>query len=107
MAGNENSGNPATRFQPGQSGNPGGRPKTKPWTEALRRALKLDEQGQSEELDIMAAFVVSEARAGDKDFLEEIANRIEGRVAQQQVHTGDEDGGPVKHVHEVAFRSGI
>lgn len=85
------------QFQPGQSGNPGGRGKGRPWREALERAAKRIADGQkSNNLERAADACFDAAFAGDVSAMKEIGDRLEGKVAQVQILTGDEDGGPVK-----------
>ena len=78
----------ATRFQPGRSGNPAGRPRTKPLTEALRRILSRDE-----DCDALARAIVRFARKGSVHHFREIADRLEGKVTQPV-----ELAGTVEHV---------
>lgn len=80
-------------FQPGQSGNPGGRKKEKPWRDALNLALN---DGDGKRLRKIAEKVVELAEKGDPTAYKEIAERLEGKVPQAQIHQGDEDGGPVR-----------
>lgn len=72
-------------FQPGVSGNPGGRPKTKVWTEAIKRAVEkidqLDPQ-QRPRLDLLAEALVAAGLAGDTVATKEIGDRLEGKVPQ-------------------------
>lgn len=75
----------ATRFKPGQSGNPGGRPKKKPLTEALEKVYS-----DPEECMAAARALAKKARAGSIAHFQEAANRLEGRVADT-----DESRGPV------------
>ena len=79
-------------FQPGQSGNPAGRPKTKPFREALQRALKAAES-DSEMLDKVALALVAKAYEGDVPAIKEIADRLDGKVTQPIA--GDGDGEPI------------
>lgn len=79
-------------FQPGQSGNPNGRPKSKPFREAIQRAL--EEAGDDKKaLQAVAAALVGKAMMGDVPAIKEIADRIDGKVTQPIA--GDEDGGPI------------
>jgi hypothetical protein len=54
----------ATQFRPGQSGNPGGRPRTKPFAEALRAELAKAGEDQPALREI-AASLITEARNGN------------------------------------------
>lgn len=47
-------------------------------------------------LALVADEVVARAAAGDRDCWQEIANRLDGKVAQAVIAMGDEDGGPVR-----------
>lgn len=84
-------------FQPGQSGNPSGRRKEKPWRDALNLALNRviegDPQGRKK-LQAVADRVVEEALNGDMRAAEEIANRLDGKVPQALIG-GDEDDAPI------------
>ena len=68
-------GGEATRFKPGQSGNPGGRPKKKPLTEALEKIYS-----EPEECMAAARALAKKARKGSIAHFQEVANRLEGRV---------------------------
>jgi hypothetical protein len=71
-------------WQKGVSGNPGGRPKTKPLTSELERLLEQEApkaKGQTWASVIAEALLVK-ARKGDVRAISELANRIEGRLAQ-------------------------
>ena len=59
--------------------------KGRPWTDALRKAvLRLAEDGSKrKKLDVIAAGVVNAAVAGDMAAVTEIANRLDGKPAQQ------------------------
>lgn len=80
-------------FEKGQTGNPGGRPKEKPWRDALNMALK-DQDGLA--LRRIAEKTVAFAEAGEQWAVKEIADRMDGKAVQQQIVTGDEEGGPVR-----------
>lgn len=86
-----------TQFKPGQSGNPGGRPKDRPLTDALRRALALeiaDKRKGKTKADQIAVALVNKAAEGDVPAYREIADRVEGKVPQAQEISGA-DGGPI------------
>ncbi len=76
------------QWKPGQSGNPGGRPKRKPLTDAIMRII--DAVGA----DKFAAAVAAKAELGDIAAFREMADRLEGKVAQPI--GGSDDLGPVK-----------
>jgi hypothetical protein len=71
-------------WQPGQSGNPGGRPKKKPVTDELERLLEQEAphaKGKTWAAAIAEA-LLKKARKGDVRAIAELANRIEGKPAQ-------------------------
>lgn len=82
----------STSYKPGQSGNPGGRPK-KEWTMTglIKDALDLeDEQGVPRKVTI--AKKLSElASKGDMIAIKEINNRVDGMSVQKNILAGDED----------------
>lgn len=80
-----------TQFKPGQSGNPGGRPKTKPFKDALKRAVEASGD-DTKKLDALALALYSKALEGDVSALKEIADRLDGKVPQG--HIGGEEGDP-------------
>lgn len=71
-------------FQPGQSGNPNGRPKSKPFREALDRAIKSANEAGEEglSLDDIAKALLVKAKTGDVPAIKELAERYDGKVAQ-------------------------
>ena len=79
-------------FQPGQSGNPAGRPKSKPFKDALQKALKAAE-GDKDLLEAVATALVGKAMMGDVPAIKELADRMDGKVSQPI--EGDEDGSPI------------
>ncbi len=78
-------GGEATRWKPGQSGNPGGRPRTAPLSNAYREKLASlvpnDPQGRTYAQAIADA-LADQARAGDIRAAQELADRVEGRARQ-------------------------
>ncbi|TFV71684.1 hypothetical protein E4K64_25490 [Bradyrhizobium frederickii] len=85
-------------FQPGNRANPGGRPKEKKFTEALRLALndEVESNGQkTTKLRVIADRLVSEAMNGESWAIQQVADRIEGKPAQAIVG-GDEDDNPIR-----------
>jgi hypothetical protein len=64
------------RWKPGQSGNPGGRPKSKPITDKLLEVLE-----DPKELEALVRVWLKSARKGSIMHLREILDRVEGRVA--------------------------
>ncbi len=71
------------KFQPGQSGNPGGRPKRKPISDAYADVLC-----DSAKLKAFAKAVVDKAIAGDIQAAKEVADRLEGR-AESNLNVND------------------
>jgi hypothetical protein len=66
----------ATRFKPGESGNPKGRPKKKPLTEQLEKQLDDPKQAAA-----AAKAMIGKAKKGDVNAFREVADRVEGKVA--------------------------
>jgi len=77
-------------FEPGQSGNPNGRPKGTGLSDRLREII---DKNDGEIADALVKAAVKAALKGDFRFWQEIINRVEGKVADQI--TGA-DGGPVQ-----------
>lgn len=87
----------ATQFKPGETGNPGGRPKQL-LTDAYLRQLLKQAEGDETQADAIAKAIVKRAltgKGGDVRAAAEIADRVQGKPPQ--AHTG-EDGGPIVHV---------
>jgi hypothetical protein len=74
------------RFKPGQSGNPGGRPKGRSLTAILRDVLDGDELKGDKDADgktighRLVEAMLTHAIDGDPSLIREILNRTEGRV---------------------------
>lgn len=79
-------------FQPGQSGNPKGRAKDKPFRDALILAIKEAEASESSTraLRRVAERLLDEAASGNVQAIKEIADRLDGKVPQGIIG-GDED----------------
>ena len=71
--------------------------KGKEWFDALRK-----ECVQRKALADIAKVLVDKAVAGEAWAIQEVANRFDGKPAQQVQLTGDE-GGPIRQSLEVAF----
>lgn len=88
-------------FKPGQSGNPSGRPKTKPLTDAYKKVLaKLvpgDKEGRTY-ADLIAEQTVKQAIKGNIRAAQEVTDRCEGKAMQGIELTG-RDGTPVEYLH--------
>ena len=86
------------QWKPGQSGNPGGRPKTKIFTEALKKLIA--ERGPDESANI----IYSKMLTGDVSAWNAIADRVDGKVPQAVV--GDDDHPPIKAIVTGVVRDG-
>lgn len=74
-----------TRFKPGQSGNPKGRPKSITLSEAYRKVLaEVDETDPQRRTraEILAEQMYVKAKSGDVAALREMADRVEGKPRQ-------------------------
>lgn len=92
------------RFRRGESGNPGGRPKRRQWTDALERfgdqplpepvrlALKLPRSATWVDAGTVAAF--RQVIKGNVQALKEVIDRVEGKAAQR-IEVSGPDAGPV------------
>ena len=79
-----------TRWKPGQSGNPGGRPKTAPLSQACRELLAAPLPNDPERrtyAQAIAQALAEKAVAGDIRAAQELADRAEGR-ARQAIEVG-------------------
>jgi Family of unknown function (DUF5681) len=74
------------RFKPGQSGNPGGRPKKKPITELYEGIL--DDPKAMARARMAIVKTLSRSDMAMVHLLKEIADRIEGKVSQSIEHSG-------------------
>lgn len=83
-------------FEPGKSGNPGGKPKQKPFRDALN--MEMISAANGEECLAPPGSLRWNARQllmqGDVQSIKELADRLDGKVAQAIV--GDDEGGPVQ-----------
>lgn len=88
-------------FKAGQSGNPGGRPKARPFKEALLMEAKAAENG--EDCQARPGSLRWNARRllmqGDVPAIREIADRLDGKVPQAVVGDNEED--PINLVTEI------
>jgi hypothetical protein len=78
-------GSEATRFPPGRSGNPGGRPKTAPLSQACRELLAASvprDPMRRTYAEAIAQTLAEKALAGDIRAAAELADRAEGRARQ-------------------------
>lgn len=82
-------------FAPGQSGNPGGRPKrAKLWQDAIIRAIKRREQDDPQALEKLADKLLAKVEEGDVPAIKEFGDRIDGKVPQAII--GDDDEAPIR-----------
>lgn len=75
----------ATRFKPGQSGNPKGRPKSITLSEAYRRELAKVDPNDPERrsfAEVLAEQMIIKAMSGDVSALRELGDRTEGKARQ-------------------------
>ncbi len=85
------------KFKKGKSGNPGGRPKEKPFADALR--MELAAAGEDhKKLRAIAQKLLDKAEAGDMPAINTIADRLDGRVPQAIIGDSDEDSLNVKAI---------
>ncbi len=77
-------------FEPGQSGNPGGRGKRQ-WRDAIDRAVKRATTGKVDYvmLDQLADKIVAMAADGDIQALKEIGDRLDGKAVQAIANDDD------------------
>jgi Family of unknown function (DUF5681) len=88
-------------FQPGQTGNPGGRPKERPIRNALKAIVAGNKKAIArlpDDLKAIAQKLIDKAKDGDMPAWKEFADRYEGKVPQAIV--GDDDHDPIRHAHE-------
>lgn len=81
-------------FQPGQSGNPGGGVREKRFYATLDRAIK---QEDSKRLRDAAEKLLDLAAQGEPWAVQMLADRLDGKPAQQVQLSGDADGAPIRH----------
>lgn len=90
----------ANQWKPGQSGNPGGKAKKKPLTEALERALAND--ATADELAEALLSVIKGKGKGTAQAFKEARECVEGKIADRHEHSGP-DGSPVQGLIRVEF----
>jgi hypothetical protein len=88
-------------FKPGQSGNPGGRSKTRPF----RDALMMEFASAEDPVDVpprsmraVARALIAKALGEDVGAVREIADRIDGKVPQAIVGDAEHDAVRVTHI---------
>jgi hypothetical protein len=83
-------------WKKGQSGNPGGEGKVKPFRDALR--LELAAAGEDHKaLRSVAHMLIARAKSGDIQAINVLVDRVDGKVPQ--AITGDDEGDAIKHHH--------
>ena len=73
---------------------PGSQNKDKPFREALRKQIA-EMSGDPKRLERIATKLLMTAEEGDISAIKEVADRLDGKVAQSLEHTGA-DGGPIQ-----------
>jgi hypothetical protein len=84
-------------WQPGQSGNPGGRPKKLPITDALRELVEKGAVPRKRAATLagqLAQQLLRQALRGKMAPLVEVIDRIEGK-ARQRIEQSGPEGGPI------------
>lgn len=70
-------------WQPGQSGNPNGPPKSaKIWKDALNRAIKRREDADPHAIEKLADKLLAAVSGGDVTAMKELGDRLDGKVPQ-------------------------
>jgi hypothetical protein len=82
------------RWQKGQSGNPGGRPKGVSVTASLRAILAREVNGKTV-ADLIAERMVKDALSGKFPQAKEILDRADGKVTDKHEISGDKAGGEI------------
>lgn len=86
-------------WKPGQSGNPGGRPKKKLVDELLTELLEASESGEAR---LIAKKLIALAKKGDTVAAKLVAERTQGKP-MQKVEVSGADGGPIQGDFTVRF----
>jgi hypothetical protein len=86
-------------WKPGQSGNPGGRPKKKLVDECLEELL---EAADSKEAKALAIQLLAKALTGDTKAAQLVAERTQGKPSQK-VEVSGPDGGPMQGEFVIKF----
>lgn len=77
-------------FQKGKSGNPGGKPKDKAFADAVRVAVNREASDGRKKLNVLADKLVDFALAGEGWAMQQIADRLDGKPAQESTVTFDD-----------------
>ena len=93
-------------FEKGKSGNPGGRPKEKPFLEALKMEL-IAAGSDHKALRVMARKLIDRGQKGDLAAINVIADRLDGKPAQA-IENADpnEPFNVVSRIERVIVRAG-
>ncbi len=85
------------RWKPGQSGNPKGRPASCIITKGLVEAIEKDDGKVAKQL---RKVIIDKAKAGNKDFMNILLDRTEGKVKERiDITTNDQPlGGPASNL---------
>lgn len=86
-------------FKPGQSGNPGGRPKKKLFREALTKVLETAGE-DPDKLTAIAQALYDKAKTGDVSAIKEVRDTLDGKPAQAIVG-GDEEDNPINVIARI------
>jgi len=78
--------------------NPRGQQRDKPFRDALRMAIT-DSKGNFKKLRKIADALADKAISGDVQAIKEVADRLDGKVAQSI--TGDDELDPIKVISEI------
>lgn len=70
-------------FEKGKSGNPGGRLKEKAFTDALRLAVNRQDDDGRKKIVLLAEKLVDCALAGEGWAMQQVADRLDGKPAQE------------------------
>lgn len=87
------------RWKPGQSGNPGGRPKGRSITARLRALLE-QEHGGKQLADLVAERFLKDVLQGKLGHLKEMLDRLEGPVPSKTEVSGEGGSSLVFHIVE-------
>ena len=92
-------------FKKGQSGNPGGRSKEKPFADALR--MEIAAAGEDHKaLRRVAKVLIGQAEGGDIRAIRELADRLDGRPMQAVEASVDASADTLKEVMDWVAENG-
>jgi hypothetical protein len=77
-------------WQKGQSGNPRGGPKDKAFADALRLAVNVEHEPDKKKLRVIAEKLVECAIGGESWAIQQVADRLDGKPAQESTVTIDD-----------------